>query len=351
MHRPRLLGWQDTNAYHVISRTTGREFLFGPAEKEAFGRMLDKTAQFCGVEILTWCCLSNHFHLLIRVSETKSEDLRSKLRQNEVAFLRHLGILYTRTETSGIASEISSLRESGHAQAADEIITGYLARIGELSVFMKELKQRFSIWFNAKHDRQGTLWSSRFRSVLIENSPQVLRLVASYIDLNPVRAGLVKDPKDYRWCGYSQAVSGERRAQEGLRALITVCGRCGDSESAALTWRKIAEEYRVLLFGKSVALEDGGGKIIRKGPDPALVAEVIAAKGKLSSVELFQLRVRHLTEGTALGSAAFLQRLIDHRPAQVSSKRITAARPVGQLEDEDFCSLRDLKATPQPSGR
>jgi exodeoxyribonuclease V beta subunit len=40
--------------------------------------------------------------------------------------------------------------------------------------------------------------------------------MAAYIDLNPVRAGLVKDPKDYRWCGYAEALSGSRRAQRGL---------------------------------------------------------------------------------------------------------------------------------------
>ena len=343
MYRPRLLGWQDANAYHVISRTTGREFLFGPAERQTFGRMLDKAAQFCGVEVLTWCCLSNHFHLLIRVSDSRTEALRSRLRQDTAAFTRHLGILYTNTESGEIASEISRLRESGHAPAADQIIDGYLARIGDLSVFVKELKQRFSIWYNARHDRQGTLWSTRFRSVLVENSPQVLRTVASYIDLNPVRAGLVNDPKDYRWCGYGQAIGGDRRAQQGLMSLMTECGRGVDSCAPTLDWRKIAEDYRVLLFGRSVALEDGAGTIVRKGADPADVAKVIAAGGKLSSFELFQLRVRHLTAGTALGSSAFLQRLVKKRPAQVSSKRTTAARPIRPLGGDGFCSLRDLK--------
>ncbi len=345
MHRPRLLGWQDANAYHVISRTTGREFLFGPAEREAFGRMLDKMARFCGVEVLTWCCLSNHFHLLIRLSDTKSEELRSRLRDDEAALGEHLRIIYTNTKAGEIASELTALRAAAHDRAADEIVNGYLARIGDLSVFVKELKQRFSIWYNAKHNRQGTLWSARYRSVLVENSPQVLRTVAGYIDLNPVRAGLVTDPKDYRWCGYGQALGGVRCAQKGIRSIVGVSGRGADSTAPVPNWRTIAEDYRVVLFGKSVALNDGAGVVTRKGPDLAAVAKVLAAGGKLASSELFRLRVRHLTAGTALGSSAFLQKLVEKRPAQVSTKRTIAARPIRQLEADDFCSLRDLKAT------
>lgn len=342
MHRPRLLGWQDANAYHVISRSTGRELLFGPAERETFGRLLDKAARFCGVEVLTWCCLSNHFHLLIRVSETKSEQLRSRLRRDQAAFIQHLGIIYTHSVANEIAAEISELRTAGHDPAADQIVTTYLARIGDLAVFVKELKQRFSIWYNANHDRQGTLWSARFRSVLVENSPQALRTVASYIDLNPVRAGLVSDPKDYRWCGYGQALGGVQAARQGLRAMMTESGRGSDAKAAAPHWRLIAEDYRVLLFGKSVALENGVGGVARKGSDPVAVAKVIAAGGKLSSSELFQLRVRHLTAGTALGSSAFLQKLAEKRPAQVSAKRTIAARPIRQLKTDNFFSLRDL---------
>jgi hypothetical protein len=44
--------------------------------------------------------------------------------------------------------------------------------------------------------------------------------MAAYIDLNPVRAGIVKDPADDRWCGYAEATAGSRRAQPGLRAVM-----------------------------------------------------------------------------------------------------------------------------------
>ncbi len=49
--------------------------------------------------------------------------------------------------------------------------------------------QRFSQWFNRRHDRVGRLWESRFKSVLLEGSRETLIKVAAYVDLNAVRAG------------------------------------------------------------------------------------------------------------------------------------------------------------------
>ena len=62
---------------------------------------------------------------------------------------------------------------------------------------MKGLLIRFTRWFNRVHERTGTLWEKRFKSVIVE-SGTAARTMAAYIDLNPVRAGMLKDPADYR---------------------------------------------------------------------------------------------------------------------------------------------------------
>ena len=343
MYRPRLRGWQDSNVYHVISRTAGQDFLFGPVEREMFGKMLVKAAAFCGVEVLTWCCLSNHFHLLVRVTESDADALRTRLRADSGAFLKHLGIIYKGRELKEIGDEMGRLVEAGHDAALADLVDGYLSRIGDLSVFVKELKQRFSIWFNDHHRRSGTLWNARFRSVLVENSPRALRTVAGYIDLNPVRAGMVEDPKDYRWCGYGQAMGGAATARQGMRAVMDQQLRGGDPKRPALSWRDAAQDYRLMLFGKAVALPGDDGRAIRKGASPEAVEQALSRDGKLPLHQLFRLRVRHLTAGTALGSAQFLQKLVKQRPEQVSEKRSSAARPIRDLAVEDFHSLRDLR--------
>lgn len=85
-----------------------------------------------------------------------------------------------------------------------------------VSWFMRLLKQRFTQWINTSTGRTGTLWEGRFRSVPVEGAGDVLAIIAAYINLNPIRAGIVSDPKDYRWRGYGEAVGGGRLARNGL---------------------------------------------------------------------------------------------------------------------------------------
>ena len=102
----------------------------------------------------------------------------------------------------------------------------------DLSTFVKELKQRFSRWYNKQTGRKGTLWEERFKSVLIEDSDYALSTITAYIDLNAVRAGMVDDPKDYRFCGYGEAVAGGKAARAGLQVLALAGGTTGDWKDA-----------------------------------------------------------------------------------------------------------------------
>jgi putative transposase len=84
-----------------------------------------------------------------------------------------------------------------------ELKERYTRRMCDLSEFMKEIKQKFTQWYNKRKGKTGTLWEGRFKSVLVEDS-YVARMTAVYIDLNPVQAEMVSDPKGYRWCSASE---------------------------------------------------------------------------------------------------------------------------------------------------
>ena len=74
--RKRTLGdVTSVNAYHVMSRSAGGEMLFGEVEKEAFVKILRRLERFAGVEVVTFCVMDNHFHLLTRVP-TREKFLR-----------------------------------------------------------------------------------------------------------------------------------------------------------------------------------------------------------------------------------------------------------------------------------
>jgi len=99
-----------------------------------------------------------------------------------------------------LAAELEVMKEKNLDEFYEKTIKGYLDRFCSLKRFMKELKERFSRWFNKRHGRRGTLWQERYRSILVEDG-EALRTISAYLDLNPVRAGLVDDPKDHRRCG------------------------------------------------------------------------------------------------------------------------------------------------------
>jgi hypothetical protein len=112
------------------------------------------------------------------------------------------------------------MRGAGDDAGAERLRERFLRRMWNLASFMQGVKQRYSQWFNARNDRAGTLWEERFKSVLVEGTGQTLSTMAAYIDLNPVRAGIVKDPADYRWSGYAEAVAGLKPARWGLKTVV-----------------------------------------------------------------------------------------------------------------------------------
>jgi hypothetical protein len=95
-----------------------------------------------------------------------------------------------------------------------------IARMFSLSEFVKCVKFRFTRWYNRKTGRKGGLWESRFSSTIVKEEERALRTMAAYIDLNPVRAGMVSDPADYRWSGSAEATAGKARDRRGLVRII-----------------------------------------------------------------------------------------------------------------------------------
>ncbi|MDP1717608.1 MAG: transposase [Burkholderiales bacterium] len=76
------------------------------------------------------------------------------------------------------------------------------------ALMMKHLGQRYVQYVNRVYRRSGTLWEGRFRSCLTQSEDYVLACYR-YIELNPVRAGMVRHPRDYRWSSYH--VNGDGR--------------------------------------------------------------------------------------------------------------------------------------------
>ena len=245
------------NAYHVMSRMTDGPALWDEVEKEALARLLWKMAAFCGLEVLTYCVMGNHFHALVRVPDKEQWLERFAGADGEERFFGHLGSLYSKGYVAGLRAEVARLRADGKAEEAELVLAAYRRRFCEVSVWTKEVKERFSKWLNKRRERRGTLWMERFKSVLVQDGV-ALRTMANYIDLNPVRAGLVADPAEYRWSGYGEACGGSARARAGL---------CGVFGVEAEEWEKarVGENYRVWLYEQGVEGRGENGAVVRPG--------------------------------------------------------------------------------------
>ena len=81
---------------------------------------------------------------------------------------------------------------------ADGLIPSLRMKLSSLSEFMREIKVNFARFYNRRHNRRGYFWGDRFKSVIVDKGETLVNCLA-YIDLNPLRAGMVDRPEKYRW--------------------------------------------------------------------------------------------------------------------------------------------------------
>jgi putative transposase len=135
---------------------------------------------------------------------------------------------------------------------------------GAVSGLMQSIGRRYVRYINATYRRTGTLFEGRFKSSLVDSERYLLTCMR-YIELNPVRAGMVSYPGDYRWSSYPHHVAGR-----------------------VLEWLAEPEEYKRL--GAS--------------PDERLLAYRELFKEPLASNDVEAIRA-HLNKDRALGSTRF----------------------------------------------
>lgn len=174
-------------------------------------------------------------------------------RLSEAEILGHLEGLYEPVVVDGIKQELERAHAAGDEGHVSEILDRYEKRRGKLSEFMKSFKQRITNYMNKRLKRRGTFWEGRYKSVLVEGSELALLTVAAYIDLNPVRAGLVKRPEDYRWCGYAEALSGTRGAPLARKGLGQMMAECLSDDGLRTDWRRTMKRYRQFLYEEDEA--------------------------------------------------------------------------------------------------
>ena len=309
--------------YHCVSRVVDRRFIFGDAEREQFVEYMRMYELFCGVRVLSFCVMSNHFHILVEVPPRMDAALTDE------ALLERLEAVYSADYVAMVRMHLSKLSElttEKGMEAYAEMREKFTRRMWDLGHFMKTLKQRFTRWYNSKNGRCGTLWEARYKSVLVQDG-HAARVMAAYIDLNPVRAGMVKDSKDYRWCSYAEAVAGGKRgtlARRGLARVMEERENVVNGEvvsdfdgwkdyptSEHYEWRNVAQRYRLILFEDGVEVINADGNVKRKGFSKEKVEAAQEKGGKMSLATSLRCKTRYFVDGGVIGGRAFVKQVVD----------------------------------------
>jgi len=154
----RMVVKDEPAVYHVMSRTALDGFVLGDLEKEYILELIKKLSKAYFAEVLGFCVMGNHFHLLVKMHPEErysNEELKKRYEY-----------YYGEGKEEPGPGQLSSLRKKWES----------------LSEFIKEIKQSFSRYYNKQHNRRGFFWGGRFKSVIVENGETLISCLA-YVDL------------------------------------------------------------------------------------------------------------------------------------------------------------------------
>ena len=311
--------------YHCISRVVDRRFVLGAVEKEKFRALMRIYEQFSGCRVTAYCLMDNHFHILLEVPPMAEGGL------SDEDLLKRLSAIYGPAFVAGVAAELADARKKVAQGLADESVLvnriheRFTYRMHDLGEFMKGLLQRYTQWHNRRHSRSGRLWEDRFKSVIVEDGVAA-RTIAAYIDLNPVRAGIVREPADYRWSSYGEALGAATKGnrQTARAGLVRAWGAHLGLEADAKPWAgEVSRAYRNMLMPDSPEKSHA--------PAPAT---------------MLRMRIRYFTDGAVIGGRAFVDEAFVRSRPRFGPKRKSGARKMRGTASEAanlLWSFRDLR--------
>ena len=348
----RIYPHQDSGAgvWHCFSRIIDRSYLLDDPAKDFFLKTLRAYEDLLGVEVLTFCLMTNHFHLLVRVPH-RPDGLDVPLEVILARMERAVGEYAMKL----IRRDLAFWETTGNQAAIEEWRQRQLKRMYSLSEFIGCVKQRFTRWHNAKTGRRGTIWEERFGSVVVEEEERALRTMAAYIDLNPVRAGMVEDPADYRWSGYAEAMAGKARSRRGLVRIIGQMAWPRATAAEARPWGQDAFPkgvetralvfYRAILGGQGTARKREDGTMIRRGLSAQARERLTTTSERQVQAEVLMRRVVHFTRGVMFGSREFVDGWFEANRSVVKGRsrieRKRGSRSLGRRALRGLYTLRD----------
>ncbi len=292
----RMVIGDETAVYHVMSRTALDGFPLGNIEKDFLLDLVRRYSTLYFVEILGFCLMGNHFHLLLRMfPEHKFADEDIKKR-----YIEFYG---------------------DDDDFADGRLPYWREKLSNLSEFVREIKVGFARYFNKRHSRRGYFWGDRFKSVIVDKGETLINCLA-YIDLNPLRAGIVKRPEDYRWNSLGYHLQTMNRDN----FLSTDFGL---KEFNVKSIKERIRRYRRYVYEAGAVNRPEKGKV--KVIDAKVFNKERIRGFELSRSDRFRYRTRYFTDSGVIGSKEFVSKTYVRFKHLFHSKNEKKPKPVKGL--------------------
>jgi len=292
----RMIISDETAVYHVMSRTALDGFPMGDIEKDFLLGLIKRFSRLYFTEIIGFCLMGNHFHLLTKmIPETKYSD--EQIRKRYEAFYEDERVF------------------------AGGQLPAFRAKYGSLSEFIREIKVGFARYYNKRYNRRGYFWGDRFKSVIVDKGETLVNCLA-YIDLNPLRAGMVKRPEQYRWCSLGYHVQTDNKdaflsTDFGMKAFNVT----GEKERIRRYRRYV---YEAGALNRS---DKGRGQVI----DEKTVEKEREKGFELTRTDRFRYRTRYFTDSGIIGSREFVSHHYQNFRHLFQSKNEKKPKPVKGL--------------------
>ena len=182
-----------TPYYHCICRCVRQAWLCGfdqltgqdyAHRKQWLIERLGVVARAFAIEVCAYAVMANHYHLVVRINRNMAQEW------SDGEVIERWASLYS---VPRVIENYRSGRLSGPAAAhkAQQCISLLRTRLGDLSWFMRSLNEPLARWANAEDECTGRFWAGRYKTQALLDESALLTCM-SYVDLNPVRAGIAE---------------------------------------------------------------------------------------------------------------------------------------------------------------
>ena len=181
-----------------------------------FIEMIRRAADFCGIKLVAWCIMANHFHILAYLPEPEDID--------EVEVLRRFGALKGSIRLADLENRLASMRlvRDGGEDDAQALLLKIKSSMYDIGTFVKIAKQWLTQEYNRRYSHVGTLWEGVYKDVIVKATPEELGKRAGYIHLNPIRAAIVPGFADYLWSSFTALCRGDDVALSGMQHIYGI---------------------------------------------------------------------------------------------------------------------------------